>query len=805
MPIKIIGFVLYLLLINISFALDPSSLYNQATEAFLNRNYDQACNLYERYLAFFPNEERALEAKYYKAECLYKLGKPDQAIPYYRKVSISSPGTELARKAQNRIGDCYEKQDKLVQAIKAYQEVVTKYPDTPEAQYAAYCILWCRSLGKLEEKPLQEKKEIITPPKKGESTERAQINLAKSLFDAKEYEKARLEFHNFFRLFPKSEFLPYCQLKIAECWYYQGMYKEAVEAYSKVLNEYPNSDYIDYAQYSLAFCYYHLKDYQSALSNLRRLIDEYPESNYIESAKRAILKIEKEISKQKEREILEIAKRYYEQGDLQHAIEEFQKVPKESTFYQFAEDAIGKIKKEVAEQLFNQGNRYYNEGKLERALQSFQRLTSEYKDTPFYEKARQLEQRLMDLINKRAKEEYNKAEELYIKQEYNEALPLFRKVIADFPGSPYAELAEDAIQKIVATFINQEAKQIFDKASRFYENGNFDLARSEFERIISDYPTSKYRDEARDKISKILTMKENEQADSLYNQAISHIEKKEYEKAIEVLEKIILTFPHSDYITLSNERINEAKNKLLDERAKIQYDIGERYYKLGDYKRAIIEFKQVKERYPGSSYVSQAENGIKKASSHILEKDAERLYQKGMDYYKQEDFDMARNQFQILLAQFPESRYAEAAKEVLKGIYEHIESKEAGDIYKKGKSLQDMKDYRKALHYYDEILKEYPESEFASKAQYAKGECFYAVSDYLRAKVEWEKCIENFPNSPILPDTLYHLGDVYVILGEWKKARDTYSTLIRDYPDSPYAKGELAELINERIKYVGTK
>ena len=130
----------YLLLTTFSYAQADEELFAKANNAFVNREFKDARQLFERYLALYPRGEDVALAKYNIAESFYQEGKFEEAIPVYEKVvaSYSYADEEIGMDAQNRIGDSYHKLASRQKAREAYQKVVKNYPNTRQAEYAAY-------------------------------------------------------------------------------------------------------------------------------------------------------------------------------------------------------------------------------------------------------------------------------------------------------------------------------------------------------------------------------------------------------------------------------------------------------------------------------------------------------------------------------------------------------------------------------------------------------------------------------------------------------------------------------------------
>lgn len=112
----------------------------------------------------------------------------------------------------------------------------------------------------------------------------------------------------------------------------------------------------------------------------------------------------------------------------------------------------------------------------------------------------------------------------------------------------------------------------------------------------------------------------------------------------------------------------------------------------------------------------------------------------------------------------------------------------AYELFKEGK-------YEKSRESFDHFLKQYPESEFSSNAQFWIGECYYFEKKYEKAIVEYEKVTKNFPEGNKVPYALLKQGLAFLKLGDKASARLLLQQVIKDYPNTSQARIARAKLI----------
>ena len=740
----------------IALAVEPAVLYERANEAFVKRRFKEAEELFQKYLVLFPDGEERVKAQYFIGEARYQLAEFEKAVTAFQRVIDRYADNPLAIEAQNRIGDSYQRLNQPEKAIEAYREVIREHPNTRQANYANYSISWLKS------------PDLKVEPKRRFSSE-VQLQLAKEAFTRKEYERSKYEFENFLMGFPEDKMAPYARLKMAECDYHLGRYKEAISNYQKVLSDYPQNPYQDYAQYSIVWCYYRLKDYDKALAAFEKTKKDFPKSRYLASLEELLPDIEKKAG-------IKAAEDLYKAG----------------------------IK--AAEDLYKEAQDNYEKGNLVLASQKFEKLINEYPESPHAQEARQKLLMIKEAIYPRAKRLYREASRLREGGDYEGAIERFRGVISRYPSSEHAKLASRSLALIVKEMIEAEAAGLWTEAEKAVTEERYEAARDLYGEIIDRYPTSSFSRKARSRVKEILLAFEDKEAKKVYQQALAYLKEEKLHRAIREFEKIILTFPHSEYAEPAKKGIARAKEALFELQAERQYELANEYYRLKDYDKALDEFHKVVAGYPKTTYARKAKAAIDEIARIFFDREAEEVYNLARRYYSEGSLDKSFKEFQRLIDNYPESEYRQAAAEAMVKISKQMVNEAAKELYDRGRGYQKNEDYTQAIGEYEALLKRYPFSYWAPYAQYAKAESFYIdQADYRRAQAEWTKVVDNFPTHELAPHALYHIGECFEKLKEWDRARATYKRLVEEYPQSIYGQGELAQFIRTFLASSGER
>lgn len=118
-------------------------------------------------------------------------------------------------------------------------------------------------------------------------------------------------------------------------------------------------------------------------------------------------------------------------------------------------------------------------------------------------------------------------------------------------------------------------------------------------------------------------------------------------------------------------------------------------------------------------------------------------------------------------------------------------------LYQKGLDAYRAQDYQKARDTMTQFLKLYPNNDLAANAQYWLGETYYSTKNYDQAILAFQTVIQNFPGKDKVPAAMLKQALAFKELGDMKSARYVLRKLVDDYPltdEAKTAKTKLREL-----------
>ncbi len=277
--------------------------------------------------------------------------------------------------------------------------------------------------------------------------------------------------------------------------------------------------------------------------------------------------------------------------------------PKENTFVNPKYAA-----KDTPEEQFDWAMKFYKEGDFKRAADEFVRLTASYKDSDLAPEAQYYAGKSFEELGKYyfAYQNYQKTIENYpytermeeiVSKEYiiagifqnkeepklmdlelslslERAIEIYKKVVQNSPFGPYAD------------------KALFEMASCYRRSSKYSEAIDAYEKIINDHPDSSLNDEAKYEVA--YTMYEASK-DPEYDQENT-------EEALEKFERIVKTTA----IPAIQEEADSMLKELKAKKARSDFGVASFYEKQKQYKSAIIYYKDIVKKYPGTSAADEA-------------------------------------------------------------------------------------------------------------------------------------------------------------------------------------------------------
>ena len=140
----------------------------------------------------------------------------------------------------------------------------------------------------------------------------------------------------------------------------------------------------------------------------------------------------------------------------------------------------------------------------------------------------------------------------------------------------------------------------------------------------------------------------------------------------------------------------------------------------------------------------------------------------GIIYYDQGDYNTAITNFQQLITDFPDSEYADDAQYYIAWSYYNLAS------------------YEQAILEFEKIKNNYPNSEFVDDAKYYIAYCNEKkLGYYVKALLQYYNFLDNYPDSEYADDAQLGIGDCCYAMKQYNSAIEGYQKVLDNYPQSP--------------------
>lgn len=321
-----------------------------------------------------------------------------------------------------------------------------------------------------------------------------------------------------------------------------------------------------------------------------------------------------------------------------------------------------------------------------------------------------------------------------------------------------------------------------------------------FEDFLNDFPNSQYADKVNDYLVEVYLTTKNYQAALASINKIKHPSTKILEAKQDILfqlgtqafanmklDEAVALFTQSIALGAYNE---EARNDAYFWR-------GESYYREGDYRQAISDFR---------TYL----NNTRRRNTDMY---ALAYYNLGYSYFKLKDYSEALSRFRQYVELEKNNQaasLADAYNRIGDCLFHNRQfalaeenytraarlQPSAGDyaVYQKGFVLGLQKDYRGKINTLDRLIREFPESQYVDDALFEKGRAYVLLDDNQNAAAAFETLVRQFPQSALARKAGIQLGLIYFNDNQPEKAAAAYKAVIEHYPGSEEAKVALQDL-----------
>ncbi len=711
-------------------------LYRIGYSQFAMNKFEEAEKSLEKIAG--NKDEVGVFASYYLGIIYQKQKNSRYALTAFDQVRNNSFNIELAQQAEYQYGKISFLEDQYSEAISSFERYIQKYPDSENFNEINEMLSEAYLLTNDYQKAI---KHIESLKKRSASInkayQKATFLQGTVYFNKGDYRRAVDLFDKSLQNSIDSEVVIEALYWKSEAFSVGKRYEEAAQGYKRIINEFSSSssNFIVRANYGLGYCYYNQSDYPKALASFTSFInkDKTAPSKMISDA------------------YVRQADCYYVAKNYDAAISSYEQSLKLNTpdrdyvFLQLGMVNGLKDNQTAADSYFS---RVINQG-----------VTSRYYDDALFQRAQLL----------------------FNKTEYKEAIGLYSKLITSKPNSQYVPFA------------------LLRRASAYYNIKDNNKAVEDYKLIFANHITHPVAKDAlipmQDLLSTVGQSNQYDQYLAQYKKAnpeekgLEGIEfetsksryfSQNYRPAIKGLRAFVANYPE-------DARVEEA-----------QFYIGDSYYRLTKMDSATIWLSKLENTTSFWQYPRVIE---RLADISMKNKD----YKKATFYYKKvEVFTSDKRQQNearsgLMTAHFMNSAYDSTiyyAQVILRSGSTDVNAENKASLYL-GKAYFAKGNYDLAK---DEFLSttNSAKDQYGAEAQYLLGELFYNAKSYNHSI---EVLIDLNDKYPTYQDWVGKgfllIADNYLALNDYFQAKGTLNSLVEYFPDEG-----LKEQARKKIKAI---
>jgi len=210
------------------------------------------------------------------------------------------------------------------------------------------------------------------------------------------------------------------------------------------------------------------------------------------------------------------------------------------------------------------------------------------------------------------------------------------------------------------------------------------------------------------------------------------------------------------------------------------YRLGEVSYDDKDWNRVMEDFRELEKRYPKSYIIPESLLGIIYANLAL-----EQFSQAEANLFLLgETYPVFLNEPMVL--------YAKGIVSLHKGDYSSAEStlkfvKTAEAQYYLGKTYLLSKRAYLAAAAFENLIRDFPDSDLKEEAQFFIGDSFFLAEDYDGAIAKYQKFLSLYPDSPLRVSAIFRIGSAYFQKKDLVEARANFQSVLDRYPKDFFA------------------
>ncbi|MDD5130233.1 MAG: tetratricopeptide repeat protein [Candidatus Omnitrophica bacterium] len=747
MRVKIVAIImLCLFLVPGAFADDEGSkeaeLLFMAKKAYEDGFYEVSLGMLERFEKEYASSPAVVQAALLSGQCYFYQSRYLEALNVFEALMNNPQAGNLQDALYFWMGQVHSKGNNFEKAALFYQKLIDNFPRSAFVPEAHYSLGWAFfQEGRFDQSKQAFKSLMEKFPREPQSKDAA-FKLIECLYNLKEYSELKSGINLVFKLYNNDALhTPYLYFYLAESEYYLDHLDEAAKNYLKSAQAFKEPKAQALAKLGLGWSYLKLSRYketEDVFSEIKSGILDKKSLDIFLLGQAVLMSATNRVYEAKklyERIInqsmdpLILTQAYLGKADVHYNLAEY---PQAVNAYREGlkrldqDKSANLVPRQLLDKLrYGLGLAYLKQGQVSSSVEIFNSIAEN----------ESVQGASISLLFQIA-QAYEDANELIKSEE------IYARIINLYPGQLNTDYAQ------------------YQLASLQLKRRDYDSAIISLQSMLKKYPQSRFLPEA----VYALGMAYFQQSDFAQSYQIFLRFKEEFKdsplraQALYMLAAALISLERADEALGVFKEISKLDSLEMELRQKVEYEIADCYYKLGQEDEAVSRFKFLRAKYPDSKLAPDI------------------MWWLGQYYYRNKDLNLARRYFDSLAKDFPESRLAADAFYALGLIFsEEDKNEQAADNFKKviksghpdlrvqaASALADIYSRegkpQEALAQYNEMLKDVPD---ISKAFFPRiAQAYYRVGNYNEAKSFYLKSLDVVSPGEVA-DIRFSLAEVF--------------------------------------------
>ncbi len=257
-----------------------SAYLNKAHILFNRKQYEDAANTYDDFLARFPDHPDRLLALYQSGLSHYRLQHTGDAIDRWEELVLDDPSAEIAERAWARAGDVYFQTAHYEDAKRCYQGLLENFGDSHGAALGVLRMAQCDYNAGRDADALAGFSAVGERFPGTAMAREAERGIERALYRLGQREDGTDVLAQLVEDYPTSSFAADAQFEIATRHYEAEAYPQAADAFRRVIRQFPSYSQADRAHFLMADAYSRSGSDADAQLAYEQFLMFFPESEF---------------------------------------------------------------------------------------------------------------------------------------------------------------------------------------------------------------------------------------------------------------------------------------------------------------------------------------------------------------------------------------------------------------------------------------------------------------------------------------------------------------------------------------------